>query len=62
MSFNFGEILAKGWGVEYGSDEYKAKHKAMRKRNRETPVRFTIAPCGPPCDVCGDNSYTCGHG
>ena len=60
MAFDMGYILAKSWGVEYGSDEYKAKHKEMRKRWQDNPTKLTVTPCGPACEICRDNSYTCG--
>ncbi len=60
MSFNMGKLLAKSWGVEYDSEEYLILHKEMRNRHKENPTKFTMVPCGPACNACGDNSYTCG--
>lgn len=60
MVFHMGKLLADSWSVEYGSEEYLAMHRAMRRRHKENPMKFTMSPSGPACEACGDSSYTCG--
>ena len=38
------------------TDEQRRKAREYLKAN---PGTYRMVPCGPPCDVCGDNSYDC---
>lgn len=58
MVFNLRELMAKRWGVEVDSPEFRRRRAEQRERARHTKIE--IVPCGPACASCGDNSYACG--
>ena len=56
MSFSLLPLLAESWGLDVNSDEFKRRLDDFRKMPKQPLI---MSPCGPPCDVCGDNSYEC---
>ena len=54
--FHFGKMMAKEWDVEFASDEYYEKLEVLTSQSRSG---YFAVPCGPPCGICGDNSYCC---